>query len=385
MEQVVVLGSTGSVGKSTLSILAENSDRFRVQALVAHRNATEMIGQALQFRPSMVVMTDSQAAERVRCGLSGTSVRVHSGTEILDGLVTSPMVGRVIVATSGLVGLRPTLRALEAGKRVAIANKEILVVAGHLVGQAGGSLHTGTLLPIDSEHVALLQCVQGEQWSSIQRMVLTASGGALRDLPTDQWSQATPQQVLQHPNWSMGAVITVNTATMMNKGFEIMEAHWLFGLGYDRLDAVLHPQSIVHGLVSFCDGTWLAQLGPPDMRSAVLYALTCPERVPISLQPLDWTNLELSFCTLDPARYPCFSLALEAGRRGGTFPAVLYSANTVMVETFLQGKCPFSYIWEGVNEALQRHIVQEDPSLEALEEINREVRFQTLSWCQARL
>lgn len=362
---LVVLGSTGSIGRQTLEVAAAFPEQVRVYGLAAGHNAIELQRQIAAFHPRAV---------------SSLAPLLCSGVESLPGpkgmieLVSRAEVDLVVVGTVGAAGLAPTLAALRAGKLVALANKEVLVMAGqviHQVLQEG----RGELVPIDSEHSAIWQCLQGEPGSAVERLTLTASGGALRHLPLEQLKAVTPEQALQHPTWSMGAKITVDSATLMNKGLEVIEARWLFDLPQDRIEVVAHPQSIIHSLVTFADGSTKAQLGLPDMRLPIQYALSHPQRWPNSLARLDLAAVgELTFGPVDLARYPALGLALEAGRQGGGAPAVLSAADEIAVGAFLQQRLPFTEIPSVVAATLAAHPHCPAPDLESILDIDEWAR-----------
>lgn len=349
MRTVSVLGATGSVGETAFRILRSHRDRLRAVALTAWRRIDRLREQAWELRPDFVAVADPEAAK----GATGFPCPVVAGE---DGLVAAAQAAEVVlVAVVGIAGLVPTLAALQAGRRVALANKETLVAAGPLVraaAQAGG----GEILPVDSEHSALWQLLTGRAPAEVVSLTLTASGGPLRDLPVEELARVTPAMALRHPTWQMGAKITVDSATLMNKGLEVIEAHHLFGLPYDRIHVLLHRQSLVHGLVTLVDGSVLAHLGPADMTLPVQLALTHPHRLPTSAIPLDLAAVgELTFAHPDPARYPCLRLARAAGTMGGTMPAVLSAANEVAVAAFLEGRVPFVGIAEVVERVMSRH------------------------------
>ena len=372
LKRLVILGSTGSIGRQTLDIV-RNQSRFKVLGLAAGDNLPLLVDQVREFRPTLVACKGSDFpdlgwAERVRCCS-------------LEEIAVCPDADIVVVATVGKVGLIPTLLALQAGKKVALANKEVLVMAGDIVREAA-ERHGGVLLPVDSEHSAIWQCLVGEParpaggsgnpLSAIRRLVLTASGGAFRDVPMDQLAHVTPAQALHHPTWQMGSKVTVDSATLMNKGFEVMEARWLFGYPLDQIQVVMHRESIVHSLVEFTDGTIKAQLGIPDMRLPIQYALTYPERWPGPAPVSDFSTLtQLSFEAMDMGRFPCFSLALEAAQAGGTYPAVLSAADEVAVSRFLAGECSFPDIYRLTAAALEHHQPIYDPSVEEVMDADR--------------
>ena len=351
---VAVLGSTGSIGRSALDVLRAQAGRFRVVSLAAGRNASLLVEQAREFSPRLVSVQDAETAAEVRRALPG-GTRVVWGPEGLVEAALADGVQTVIAAVVGAVGIRATLAALEAGKRVALANKESLVAAGELAKRilAAGK---GELVPVDSEHSAIFQCLLGANRSEVKRLILTASGGPFRTATAEEMERATPFDALKHPTWRMGGKITIDSATLMNKGLEVIEAHWLFDQSYDRIDVVIHPQSIVHSLVEFVDGSVLAQLGAPDMRVPIQLALTFPERAPGNWKP--FSILEAGTLTFEPPdfkRFRCLSLAYEAGRTGGTAPCVLNAANEVAVAAFLKGACRFGDIPACVEEVLAAH------------------------------
>jgi 1-deoxy-D-xylulose-5-phosphate reductoisomerase len=345
---VVVLGSTGSIGRQTLDVVRALGDRVRIVGLAAGSNASLLSRQAHQFKPAFVscaATTPDQLPD---------GVTLLSGERAMAQMASLPEVELVVVGTSGWWGLMPTLAALEAGKLVALANKEALVMAGGVIRDQ--LTHGGSLVPIDSEHSAIWQCLQGEPREAIARITLTASGGALRDLSPAELARVTPAQALRHPTWSMGRKITIDSANLMNKGLEAIEARWLFDVPQERVDVVLHPQSIVHSLVTFDDGSTKAQLGVPDMRLPIQYALSHPERWSGPVAQLDLTEVgALDFAPVDLDRYPALRLALEAGQAGGTYPAVLCAADEVAVEAFLSGSLGFTDIPRVVAAALDQH------------------------------
>jgi 1-deoxy-D-xylulose-5-phosphate reductoisomerase len=374
---IAVLGSTGSIGRQTLDVAARFPERVRVYGLAANRSTAELRLQAERHAARAVVT----GVESARCDLTGAATEILSGEEGMVELVTRPEVDLVVVGTTGRAGLAPTLAALRAGKLVALANKEVLVMAGAVITEtlAAGR---GTLVPIDSEHSAIWQCLCGESHRAIERLVITASGGALRDLSPEELAGVTPQQALRHPTWSMGPKITVDSATLMNKGLEVIEARWLFDVPQERIEVVLHPQSIVHSLVVFDDSSVKAQLGLPDMRLPIQYALSHPERWSNDLPRLDLPLTgSLNFGPIDLDRYPALQLALEAGRAGGIFPAVLSAADEVAVEAFLAGEIPFTAISDVVAAALDRSPGVAVPSLTDILEADARAR----QWSRAHI
>ena len=373
LEKVAILGSTGSIGTSTLSVIKEHPEQFEVVALAAGNNTELMIQQVKEFRPRLVSMATREAAEAVKREV-GDFVQVMWGDEGLEAVAVCPDSTYLVSALVGSKGLAPTLAAIQAGKKIGLANKETLVTAGHIV-TAEAKKHQVSLLPIDSEHSALFQCLHGERLEDVERVIITASGGAFRDWSREELVNATVEQALNHPNWSMGNKITIDSATMMNKGFEVIEAHWLFDFPYEKIDVVLHPQSVIHSMVEFTDGAVMAQLGTPDMRVPIQYALSYPKRLQLSTKRLDFVALSrLDFKEMDFKRYPCLKMAYDAGKAGGTVPAVLNAANEVAVQTFLQGNCTFLAIEEIIRRTLDAHQATANPSLEEIEEADRWAR-----------
>jgi 1-deoxy-D-xylulose-5-phosphate reductoisomerase len=364
-ERISILGSTGSIGKSTLDVVREHPEEFEVVALAAGVNVTQMIEQVHEFHPRLVAMATEEAAAKVKREIPA-EIPVLYGQEGLLQVALHEASTYVVAAVVGSQGLPATLAAIEAGKTIGLANKETLVTAGHIVMKAAQKAGV-TLYPIDSEHSAIDQCLKGENRAEVRRLILTASGGAFRDLSRAELTQVNQEQALNHPNWSMGPKITIDTATMMNKGLEVIEAHWLFGFPYEQIDVVIHPQSVIHSMVEFVDGAVMAQLGTPDMRVPIQYALTSPQRRPRRDEPLDFTKLaHLEFRPLDWERYPCVKMAYEAGKTGGTMPTVLNAANEAAVQLFLQEKIPFLEIEERVERALASHQSVSEPDLETI-------------------
>jgi 1-deoxy-D-xylulose-5-phosphate reductoisomerase len=349
MKGVAILGATGSIGASALAVLEQHPDRFRAVALTARRSVDALRALVLRHRPSLAVISDAEAPHGPDDG-----TRWMSGREALLEAATHPDADIVVNALVGAAGLEPTLAALEAGKRVALANKESLVCGGPLVLEAarrGG----GELLPVDSEHSAILQCLAGSRPEEVRRLVLTASGGPFRELPMELLESVTPADALRHPTWEMGSKVTIDSATLANKALEVIEAHFLFGVPYERIEAVVHPQSIIHSMVEMVDGSVLAQMGFPTMELPVLYALSYPERLPYECRRFDPVAAgPLTFEAVRTDRFPAFALGVEAGRAGGTAPAVFNAANEVAVAEFLAGRAPFGGIARAIADALAR-------------------------------
>ncbi len=342
---LTVLGSTGSIGQNTLDVAGRFPDRFRVHALAAHSNVEILASQIEVFRPRVVALFDPEAAGRLRDLLPrGRAPSILTGIDGLIEAAVAPEVDQVVSGIVGAVGLRPTFAAIEAGKQVALANKETLVLAGELM--VGLAAETGsTLLPMDSEHNAIFQCLHEHERGELERIVLTASGGPFRDLPLQDFGEITRAQALAHPNWKMGPKISIDSATMMNKGLEVVEARWLFGLGPERIEVLIHRQSIVHSLVEFIDGSVIAQLGLPDMRTPIAFCLSYPRRLPLPLPRLDLAQVgRLDFVPVLTERYPCLALALAALKMGGGAPAALNGANEAVVEAYLNDAFPFAKI-----------------------------------------
>lgn len=359
---VSILGSTGSIGKTTLDVIAHFPDRFKVVALTAYRSADELLEQVNRFKPELAVLVDGEFP----VGTATGGTRLATGTEGVLEAASHTEADIVVNSLVGAAGLEPTLIALEAGKRLALANKESLVVGGPLVMKALGE-GGGELIPVDSEHSAVLQCLQGSSRGSVQRIVLTASGGPFRERDPADLAGVTPQEALRHPTWNMGAKITIDSATLVNKALEVIEAHFLFGMAYERVSVVVHPQSIVHSLVEFQDGSTLAQLGYPTMSIPVLYALSFPDRPQFETPSLDLAEVgALTFEPVPPGRFPAFELGREAGLQGGTAPAVFNAAGEEAVAAFLSERLPFMGIPEVIGEVLSEHEVQDVTALDVV-------------------
>lgn len=368
MKGISILGSTGSIGCNTLKVI-EHLDEFRVVALGAGRNMSKFADQIVRFGPDMVSCEDEACAEILLKELHRLNVkppRIETGEKGLIEVATHEQAETVVSATVGAIGFVPTLRAIETGKRIALANKETLVIAGELMTKA--ALKSGAeILPVDSEHNALHQCLRGERRSEVKRLVLTASGGPFRTNSKEEIENATIEQALNHPNWKMGDKITIDSATLMNKGLEVIEAKWLFGFEADQISVVVHPQSVVHSMVEMVDGSIIAQLGVTDMKHAIQYALTYPDRKASCLEPLDFMKLDqLTFEEPDIERFPCLALAYKALAKGGTAPAALNAANEISVQAFLDGKIKLSDIGR-INEAvMNKHEAVEASDLESI-------------------
>lgn len=374
MKRISVLGSTGSIGTQTLDVAAHHPEQFEIAAIAAGRNTKLLLEQIHQFRPRLVSVQDAETADAIRHDIPA-DIKLVYGSEGLIEVATYDAADTVVTAVVGSVGLKSTLAAIEQGKTIGIANKETLVTAGHLV-TAAAEKHNVKLMPIDSEHSAIFQCLNGEPARAVDSITLTASGGSFRDLTRDELRSVTIEQALKHPNWSMGAKITIDSATMANKGLEIIEAHWLFGLPYDQIHVLIHPESIIHSYVEYVDGSIIAQLGMPDMRVAIQYALTYPERYSCPAPRLNLAQIgRLNFREMDLVRYPMVRYAYESGRAGGTATTVFNAANEVAVARFLKGEIAFLDIENIVEQALSRHDVLQIPDLDTIEQVDRETRL----------
>ena len=371
---IAILGSTGSIGTQALDVIREQKDRLHVEVLSAHRNAALLIAQALEFRPNAVVIGQRELFQEVNATLFDEGIKVYAGPEALEQVVEMEGVDMVLTALVGAAGLRPTLRAIRAGKDIALANKETLVVAGELVMaaalQAGVDIH-----PVDSEHSAIYQCLAGEVLNPIEKIILTASGGPFRGMNRPQLEAVTKAQALKHPNWDMGAKITIDSASMMNKGLEVIEAKWLFDLRMDQIDVVVHPQSIVHSCVQFQDGSIKAQLGLPDMKLPIQYALGYPHRLPNAFDRFSFMDYpQLTFEQPDLKAFRNLQLAFDAGNKGGNAAAVLNAANEIAVARFLSDEVSFTGMTDILEHALAAVSWQQKPDLEALIASDSEAR-----------
>ena len=372
--QIALLGSTGSIGTQALDVVRDNADRFEVYALVARQNVDLLAQQAREFRPEVVVIADEQYYAPLKEALADLPMKVWAGVDAIADVVQMAPVDVVLTAMVGYAGLRPTLAALEAGKAVALANKETLVVAGELV--TATARRTGApILPVDSEHSAIFQCLVGQDANAVEKVILTASGGPFRTTPREALADVTPAEALRHPNWSMGAKVTIDSASMMNKGFEMIEARWLFGLPPERIEVVVHPQSIVHSMVQFADGAVMAQLGTPDMHLPIAYALAYPHRLRSAAPRLDFAQLStLTFEAPDRERFRNLDYAYEAARRGGNMPCILNAADEVAVAAFLSGKIGFLAMSDLIAETMARTTFIATPTYDDYVQTDTEAR-----------
>jgi len=360
MKRISILGSTGSIGRQCLDVVATNPGKFQIVAIAAGQNVKLAATQVQQCHPQIVSVATEEAAKELCEALKSPREKLTPQPEILFGpegmerVATHPEAEVVVSAAVGVVGLPATYKAIEQGKHIALANKEVLVAAGEVVMAA---VHRAkiALLPVDSEHNAIHQCLRAGEPKEVKRLILTASGGPFRKTPLSQFAKITPKQALAHPNWKMGQRITIDSATLMNKGFEVIEAKWLFGTDLDRIQIVIHPQSTIHSMVEFVDGSILAQLGPTDMRMPIQYALTYPERVPSNTCALDWSTLrKLEFAAVPAKKFPCLTLAKEAARQGGPLPCALNAADEIAVAAFLEGRLPFLGIAAVIEKVLEK-------------------------------
>ena len=374
MKQVAILGSTGSIGTQALDVIAQNPRRFSVVALSAGTNVSLMAEQVRRFRPKTVAMGSREAAGKLEKLVSG-DVTVLAGEEGLLEVAAGSGADILLTSVVGSVGLGPTLAAIEAGLDIALANKETLVAAGSIV-TAAAKRNGVRLLPVDSEHNAIFQALKGHRHEHISRLILTASGGPFWRRTRDDIYNVTPEEAVRHPKWNMGAKISVDSATMMNKALEIIEARWLFDLPGDKIDVLIHPQSVVHSLVEYRDGSHIAQLGTTDMRIPIAYALAYPDRIETQVSPLDLSDIEggLTFFPPDESRFPALALAQRALQDGGTMPAVLSAANERAVELFLNRSIPFAFIESLVSAVMERHTVVKNPDLETVFKADRWAR-----------
>ena len=370
MKKLAILGSTGSIGTQTLDVVREHPDRFEVYAICANRSVDKLVEQARDFRPEVVCIADESLYDELKqklqaaLGADSEMMKVWAGADAIAEMVTMPSIDIVVAAMVGYAGLRPTMEAIRAGKTIALANKETLVVAGELICALAEQYHA-PILPVDSEHSAIFQSLVGEDHSEIEKILLTASGGPFRTWTLDQISRAKAADALRHPNWDMGAKITIDSASMMNKGFEVIEAKWLFGVDVEKIEVLVHPQSIVHSAVQFTDGAVKAQLGAPDMRLPIQYALTFPERLGASFPRLDlFKTANLTFEKPDLERFPNLRLAYEAMHRGGNMPCVLNAANEVVNLAFREGKMGFLEMSDVIGKTMDKTTFVSEPSYE---------------------
>ena len=374
-KQIAILGSTGSIGTQALEVISEHSDRYEVYCLTANNRVEELAAQAHQWKPAAVVIANEAHYQRLRDLMQDLpDVKVYAGARALDEIVEAEPIDMVLTAMVGFAGLSPTIHAIRARKAIALANKETLVVAGELILQLAQQYHV-PILPVDSEHSAIFQSLVGEDSNPIDKILLTASGGPFRLMPADQLARVTQADALRHPTWDMGAKITIDSATMMNKGFEVIEAKWLFGVQPSQIQVLVHPQSIVHSAVQFMDGSVKAQLGVPDMRLPIQYAFSFPERLPLSGNKLDlFAAQRLEFFEPDLEKFRCLALAFEALRQGGNMPCIVNAANEVVNRAFLDDRCSFPQMADIIGQTMQRATFDKNPDYDVYVETDHEAR-----------
>ncbi len=372
-KQIAILGSTGSIGTQALKVIEEHADIYEVYCLTANNHVELLAQQAHKFKPAAVVIANEAHYDKLKQLLADEpDIKVYAGSSAVDGIVEAGPIDAVLTAMVGFAGLSPTIHAIKAHKTVCLANKETLVVAGELICRLAEE-YRSAIIPVDSEHSAIFQCLAGER-SEIEKLLLTASGGPFRNLPADRLATVTRADALHHPTWDMGAKITIDSATMMNKGFEVIEAKWLFGVSPDKIEVLVHPQSIVHSAVQFKDGAVKAQLGTPDMRLPIQYALSYPERLPLSTERLDLFKQPLEFFRPDTAKFRCLALAFEAINRGGNMPCIVNAANEIVNRGFLEDRCGFMQMADIIEKTMAKATFDPSPSYDTYVASDREAR-----------
>ena len=373
-QQICILGSTGSIGTQALEVIEEHSDRYEVYCLTANNRVKELAAQARKFKPAAVVIANEQHYAQLTELLADLpDIKVYAGARAIDEIVEAGPIDMVLTAMVGFAGLSPTIHAIKAGKKICLANKETLVVAGELICQLATQYHA-PIIPVDSEHSAIFQSLVGEDDNEIEKILLTASGGPFRTMSVERLATVTKADALRHPTWDMGAKITIDSATMMNKGFEVIEAKWLFGVPADRIQVLVHPQSIVHSAVQFHDGSVKAQLGVPDMRLPIQYAFSFPERLPLSGERLDLFKHPLEFFEPDLEKFHCLALAFEAIRQGGNMPCIVNAANEIVNRGFLDDRCGFLQMGQIIEQTMQRVAFDAHPSYDTYVATDAEAR-----------
>ena len=372
-QKICILGSTGSIGTQALDVIREHSDRYEAYALTANTRWELLARQAREFHPVAVVIADERYYEPLQEALADTDIKVWTGGRALDEIVEAEPITAVLTAMVGFAGLSPTIHAIKARKKICLANKETLVVAGELICQLAGEYHT-PILPVDSEHSAIFQSLAGEGDNEIEKILLTASGGPFRLKSMEEIAKVTKADALKHPTWDMGAKITIDSASMMNKGFEVIEAKWLFGVPAEKIQVLVHPQSIVHSAVQFVDGSVKAQLGVPDMRLPIQYAFSYPDRLPLTGERLDLFRHPLEFFEPDLEKFRCLALAFEAIRQGGNMPCIVNAANEIVNRAFLEDRCRFLQMAEIIEKTMQRATFNANPDYEVYVETDKEAR-----------
>ncbi len=373
-QQICILGSTGSIGTQALEVIEEHSDLYEVYCLTANNRVAELAAQARKFHPAAVVIANEAHYGELTAELADQpDIKVYAGARALDEIVEATPIDMVLTAMVGFAGLSPTIHAIKAGKKICLANKETLVVAGELIGQLALT-HHAPIIPVDSEHSAIFQSLVGEEENEIEKILLTASGGPFRTMSLDRLATVTKADALRHPTWDMGAKITIDSATMMNKGFEVIEAKWLFGVPAERIQVLVHPQSVVHSAVQFRDGSVKAQLGVPDMRLPIQYAFSFPQRLPLSSKRLNLFDHPLEFFEPDLGKFHCLALAFEAIRKGGNMPCIVNAANEVVNRAFLEDRCGFLQMGQVIEKTMQRVAFDNSPSYDTYVETDAEAR-----------
>ena len=373
-QQICILGSTGSIGTQALEVIEEHSDLYEVYCLTANNRVAELAAQARKFHPAAVVIANEAHYDELTQLLNDQpDIKVYAGARAIDEIVEAEPIDMVLTAMVGFAGLSPTIHAIKAHKKICLANKETLVVAGELICQLAGEYHA-PIIPVDSEHSAIFQSIVGEGDNEIEKILLTASGGPFRTMPLDRLASVTKADALRHPTWDMGAKITIDSATMMNKGFEVIEAKWLFGVPAERIQVLVHPQSVVHSAVQFRDGSVKAQLGVPDMRLPIQYAFSFPQRLPLSGERLDLFKHPLEFFEPDLQKFQCLALAFEAIRKGGNMPCIVNAANEVVNRAFLEDRCGFLQMGQVIEQTMQRVAFDSHPSYDTYVETDAEAR-----------
>jgi len=376
-KRIAILGSTGSIGTQTLEVIAQNPEHFEVEVLTANNNIGLLIDQAKKFQPNVVVISNSCHYDELKEALKNESIKVYAGREALQQVVQMDTIDVVVTAMVGYSGLIPTCNAIKAGKHIALANKETMVVAGEIINQLAIE-NKVNIYPVDSEHSAIFQCLVGEFNNEVEKIYLTASGGPFRGFTLEQLAKVTKADALKHPNWDMGAKITIDSASMMNKGFEVIEAKWLFGLKPEQIDVVVHPQSIIHSIVQFCDGSMKAQMGLPDMKLPIQYALSFPERLPSTIKRFSFFDYpKLTFEQPNTKNFRNLALAFEALNLGGNMPCILNAANEVVVQAFLNDKISFLQMPEIIEQAMGKVTYLKKPNLEDYTQTDKESRILT--------
>lgn len=372
--KIAVLGSTGSIGTQALDVISKHADRFEAYVLVANNSVELLIKQAREMMPEVVVISNKDKYKQLKDALADLPIKVWCGVEAIEEVVRDENIDLVLTAMVGISGLKPTVSAIKAGKAIALANKETLVVAGELIATLALK-HRVPILPVDSEHSAIFQCLNGEGNNRIDKILLTASGGPFRNFTAEQLTKVTKKEALNHPNWDMGMKVTIDSSTLMNKGFEMIEAKWLFDVKPSQIEVLIHPQSIIHSMVQFDDNTIMAQLGQPDMRAPIQYAFSYPERLKLEMEPVDFIKLtQLTFEAPDRDRFPNLNFAYEAIEKGGNMPCILNAANEVAVSLFLEDKIGFYEMSSLIEKAMDRSAFMREPTLSDYIQCDKETR-----------